>query len=755
MRLGFQYSFSSGMSFGMDDMIVPETKQKHIEVAKVEVMEFESQYAEGLITYGEKYNKIVDAWSRCTDNITNDLMHQIALGNVNADSNQKKMNAIFVMFDSGARGSPTQTKQICGMRGLIAKPSGAIIETPIISNFKEGLTILEYFNSTHGARKGLADTALKTANSGYLTRRLVDVAQDCIIKETDCGTQKGITINSVVDNELAISLSEQALGRVVVQNVYNPLTSEIILESGDMIDEENIAEIEVAGISSLIVRSVLTCESTEGVCSKCYGRDLSTGKLVSLGEAVGIIAAQSIGEPGTQLTLRTFHIGGAANRRIEISSIEANFSGIVRLLNSNIIYNSEGIQIIMSRSCEIALVDEYKQERVRHKVPYGAKIFVKENDYVNKGTKIAEWDPYTIPIISEKSGKIALRDVVEGVSVRDITDEATGISSKIITEAKHYSHTINLKPRIDIVDDEGNLVKLLNGTDVKYYLPVNAILALEDGVKINAGDLLARIPKESTKTKDITGGLPRVTELVEARKPKDPAIIVELDGKIEFGKDYKTKRKIILHPLDNSSPIEYIVPKGKHILVNEGDLIKKGDILVDGDLALQDILTIMGIEALANYILEEIQTVYRLQGVKINNKHIEIIVKQMLQKVEVTNSGDTTFIIGEKVNKQEFKEVNDSLVAQGLCPAKGHLILHGITKSSLQTRSFISAASFQETTKVLTDAAVRSSIDRLTGIKENVIVGRLIPAGTGLCVFNYRKIANIKDKEINKDLTVE
>jgi DNA-directed RNA polymerase subunit beta' len=744
MSLGFKYACKSGISFGMDDMVVPMSKAKHLQDTDEEVKQFEQQYADGFITYGEKYNKVIDAWSRCTDKVAGDMMKEISAMKPRSEceSGQMRLNSVYMMAASGARGSPAQIKQLAGMRGLMARPSGEIIETPIKSNFREGLTVLEYFNSTHGARKGLADTALKTANSGYLTRRLVDVAQDCIVTDLDCGTKNGLVITPIIDGgEVVVSLSDQVLGRTVVNDIHHSVTDEIILEAGMLIDEYALEKIEAAGIDSIMVRSVLTCEQKEGICAKCYGRDLSSGNLVSVGEAVGVIAAQSIGEPGTQLTMRTFHIGGAATRGAEVSSVEAAFDSKVKVLNRNVVLDSAQNKIIMSRSCEVLLIDDKGNEKTRYKVPYGAKLILDDNERVTKGQKIAEWDPYTIPIITEKSGVISFKDIVDGLSVKDITDEATGISNKVIIESRQSARGADLRPRIHLVNDNGDSLILSNGLEARYYLPVNAILSVEDGAKVNAGDIIARISRESSKTRDITGGLPRVAELVEARKPQDHAVIVEIDGRIEFGKDYKSKRRIIIHPTDGSAPIEFMVPKGKHVVVNEGDYVKKGDMLIDGNPVLQDILRIMGVEALARYMVTEIQAVYRLQGVKIDDKHIEVIVRQMLQKVEITDPGDTTMLTGEKFDKSEFNEINEKAIEQGFRTASAQPVLQGITKASLQTRSFISAASFQETTRVLTEASVAGKIDKLKGLKENVIVGRLIPAGTGFYVDKARKEA--------------
>ncbi|MDP4709005.1 MAG: DNA-directed RNA polymerase subunit beta' [Rickettsiaceae bacterium] len=748
MELGFKYACSSGISFGMDDMVIPSNKAEIIAETTGLVNEFEQQYLEGLITYGEKFNKVVDAWTACTDKVASKMMDEIAVkSDDKSTTNQEKLNSIHMMAVSGARGSAAQIKQLAGMRGLMTKPSGEIIETPIKSNFKEGLTVREYFNSTHGARKGLADTALKTANSGYLTRRLVDVAQDCIITTDDCGTTNGIEAKTIIDGgEVVVSLADQILGRTVAIDTYHPLTGEMLAPAATLIDEERLDKIESSGLDLIKIRSVLTCETKLGLCALCYGRDLSAGKLVSKGEAVGVIAAQSIGEPGTQLTMRTFHIGGAATKGTEVSSVEASYAAKVKILGRNLVINSAGVQVVMSRSCEVLLVDDKGSERARYKVPYGARLMVDDGYKVEKGQKIAEWDPHTLPIITEKSGKVVFTDMLEGLSIRSIMDDTTGISSKVIIESKQYSKGADLRPRIQLLDAKGKTVELSTGLEAKHYLPVGAVLSVEDGVEVAAGDILARIPRESTKTRDITGGLPRVAELVEARRPKDHAVIAEVDGRIEFGKDYKSKRRVLLHPTDGAEPIEYMLPKGKHVVINEGDFVKRGDMIIDGNPVLQDILKVMGVEALASYMVSEIQAVYRLQGVKIDDKHIEVVIRQMLQKVEITDSGDTTLLPGEMVDVKALTEINDKAVKGGGEPARYDLVLQGITKASLQTNSFISAASFQETTKVLTEAAVSGKIDRLQGLKENVIVGRLIPAGTGFYMAMAKKQAAARDK---------
>jgi DNA-directed RNA polymerase subunit beta' len=635
----------------------------------------------------------------------------------------------------------------------MAKPSGEIIETPIISNFKEGLTVLEYFNSTHGARKGLADTALKTANSGYLTRRLVDVAQDAIITEEDCGTTRGLMTRAVVDGgEVIAPLSDRILGRNAAVDILDPLSGEVLLPAAGLIDEDAVDVIERAGIDAVQIRSVLTCESRVGVCGKCYGRDLARGTLVNIGEAVGVIAAQSIGEPGTQLTMRTFHIGGAAQRGAEQSSVEAAVDATVEIKNRNVVTSSSGaapVLVVMARNLEIVLLDEAGREKARHRVPYGARLLVDDGAQVKRGDRLAEWDPYTIPIVTEKDGVAHYVDLIEGLSMREIVDEATGISSKVVIDWKQQPRGSELRPRITLRDEDGEVLLLGNGLEARYFMSVDAILSVENGAPVKAGDVLARIPRESSKTRDITGGLPRVAELFEARKPKDFAIISESDGRVEFGKDYKTKRRIIVVPTEEGGePVEYLIPKGKHISVQEGDYVEKGDLLMDGNRVPHDILRILGVEALASYLVNEIQEVYRLQGVRINDKHIEVIVRQMLQKVEIDEPGETTLLAGEQVDRVEFEYENAKVEREGLRPATARPVLQGITKASLQTSSFISAASFQETTRVLTEAAVSGRIDTLTGLKENVIVGRLIPAGTGSVIARLREVAAERDREL-------
>jgi DNA-directed RNA polymerase subunit beta' len=745
MAIGFQQACKAGISFGKDDLIVPLAKEKLIKEAQQKVKEYEQQYLDGLITQGEKYNKVVDVWSNCTERVADEMMKAIR-----TPRKGEAINPVWMMADSGARGSAAQIKQLAGMRGLMAKPSGEIIETPIISNFKEGLTVLEYFNSTHGARKGLADTALKTANSGYLTRRLVDVAQDAIITEVDCGTQRGLTMRAVVEGgEVIAPLADRILGRTAAVDVVDPLKGNVIVPAGQLIGEEEVDLIDRAGIDSVLIRSVLTCETRVGLCGKCYGRDLARGTVVNIGEAVGVIAAQSIGEPGTQLTMRTFHIGGAVQRGAEQSSVEAAFDAKVRIKNRNVVINSTGVPIVMGRNCELALLDEAGREKARHRVPYGAKILADEGTTVTKGQRLAEWDPYTMPIITEKNGLANYVDLVEGVSMREVVDEATGISSKVVIDWKQQAKGGELKPAIMLKGANGRTLTLSNGREARMPLPVDAILSVENGVEVKAGDVLARIPRESSKTRDITGGLPRVAELFEARKPKDFAIISEIDGRIEFGKDYKTKRRVLIVPAEEGAePVEYLIPKGKHLSVQEGDFVQRGDLLIDGNRVPHEILRVLGIEELASYLINEIQEVYRLQGVRINDKHIEVIVRQMLQKIEVVDPGETTYLAGEQIDRADFEAENAKVVAEKLKPATGQPVLQGITKASLQTNSFISAASFQETTRVLTEAAVSGRIDVLSGLKENVIVGRLIPAGTGSVMARWRQIAAARDKEL-------
>ena len=749
MSMGFKEAFKAGISFGKDDMVIPDNKWDLVEETREQVKDFEQQYMDGLITQGEKYNKVVDAWSKCNDKVTEAMMSTISAAKTDENGAEQEPNSVYMMAHSGARGSVTQMKQLGGMRGLMAKPNGDIIETPIISNFKEGLTVLEYFNSTHGARKGLSDTALKTANSGYLTRRLVDVAQDCIIREVDCGTDRAVTAEAAVnDGEVVATIGERVLGRVAAEDVLRPGTDEVLLSRGTLIDERLADMIEDAHVQSMRIRSPLTCEAEDGVCAACYGRDLARGTMVNQGEAVGIIAAQSIGEPGTQLTMRTFHIGGVAQGGQQ-SFLEASVDGTVAFEYPQLLENASGEMLVMGRNMKLRILDEAGAERASHKLGYGTKVFVKEGQKIARGTKLFEWDPYTLPIIAEKAGQVRYVDLVSGIAVREDTDEATGMTQRIVADWRGSPKGNELKPEILILDADGEPVRTEAGNPVTYPMSVDAILSVEDGQDIKAGDVVARIPREGAKTKDITGGLPRVAELFEARRPKDHAIIAEIDGYVRFGRDYKNKRRIAIQPTDESlEPVEYMVPKGKHIPVQEGDFVQKGDYIMDGNPAPHDILAIMGVEALADYMINEVQDVYRLQGVKINDKHIEVIVRQMLQKWEISESGDTVLLKGETVDKIEFDEANAKAVGRGGRPAEGQPILLGITKASLQTRSFISAASFQETTRVLTEASVQGKRDKLVGLKENVIVGRLIPAGTGGATQRVRRIASDRDNVV-------
>ncbi len=750
MKLGFKHACNAGISFGKDDMIIPEEKVNLINDTNELVKEFEQQYIDGFITRGEKYNKVVDAWAKCTDKVEDKMMDIISSSQINEDTEREDpINSIYMMAHSGARGSAAQMKQLSGMRGLMAKPSGEIIETPIISNFKEGLNVLEYFNSTHGARKGLADTALKTANSGYLTRRLVDVAQDCIIVEEDCKTSEGLIIKPVIESgEEMVSLSARVLGRVPCEDTVDPATNETIVKKSEIIEEKHLPLIDNANLLEIKIRSVLTCETKKGVCAKCYGRDLARGTPVNIGEAVGVIAAQSIGEPGTQLTMRTFHIGGTA-QVMDQSYVEATVDGKIKIDDLNMLEDSEKRKIIIGRTTNVSVIDEFGNERSKHKLTYGSELLVEEGQDIKKGDRLAQWDPYTIPIITESSGIIQFEDLTEGISLSEISDESTGIKQKVVVDWKNSSKSASLKPSILIKDEKGNIASNVSGREARYLMSVDAIISVNDGSKINAGDVIARIPTEGAKTRDITGGLPRVAELFEARKPKDNAVIAEVTGTVEFARDYKNKRRIVIHPTnEEENEASYLIPKGKHISVQDGDIIEKGDYLIDGNPAPHDILSILGLEALASYLVDEVQNVYRLQGVTINDKHIEVITRQMLQKVEVLESGDSAYLEGEQLDKMEVEEINEKLLDEKKEPVKYKPLLLGITKASLHTRSFISAASFQETTRVLTDAAVNRKSDHLIGLKENVIVGRLIPAGTGSSIRRLENEAGARDQEL-------
>jgi len=738
MSLGFRHAFQAGISFGKDDMVIPDSKIGTVDETKAMVADYEQQYQDGLITQQEKYNKVIDAWSRCGDQVANAMMDEIRAQPKDENGRMAPINSIYMMAHSGARGSQAQMKQLAGMRGLMAKPSGEIIETPIISNFKEGLTVLEYFNSTHGARKGLADTALKTANSGYLTRRLVDVSQDCTIVEVDCGTSKALEMKAIVQGgNIIASLGERVLGRTTAEDVIDSKDGSILVPEGTLLDEAMVAKIEAIGIQGMKIRSPLICEAKMGVCGKCYGRDLARGTPVNIGEAVGVIAAQSIGEPGTQLTMRTFHIGGAANFN-EQSNLEAISDGTLELRDMPTIEDRNGRNLSLARNGELAVIDDEGRERATHRLPYGAAILFKNGAQVKKGDRIAEWDPFTMPVITEKPGIVKYQDLIDGKTLIEQTDEATGIAQRVVIEYRGNARAKDdLRPRLTLLDDG-------SGESARYMLAIGATLSVEDGAQVQAGDVLARVSREAAKTRDITGGLPRVAELFEARKPKDNAIIAKISGRVEFLKDYKAKRKIAIRPEDGTDPVEYLIPKSKVIDIQEGDYVKRGDNLIGGSPDPHDILEVLGIEPLAEYLVSEIQEVYRLQGVKINDKHIEVIVRQMLQKVEITDGGDTTLLAGEQVDREEMDEMNEKL-GKGLLPATGKPVLLGITKASLQTRSFISAASFQETTRVLTEAAVQGKKDQLIGLKENVIVGRLIPAGTGSSMSRMRIAANSRD----------
>ena len=737
--MGFEMSTRAGISICMDDMIIPDSKKDVLEAAQEDVTTVVEQYQEGLITDGERYNKVVDIWAEASDQVARDLMDSIGTEEVTdpatgKQTTQPSFNSIFMMADSGARGSNQQIRQLAGMRGLMAKPSGEIIETPITANFREGLTVLQYFISTHGARKGLADTALKTANSGYLTRRLVDVAQDCVITDYDCETLDGIWVSKLEEGgEVVTPLGERVLGRIALEDITDPVTGEALVEANEEIDEARVARVEAAGIERVLIRSVLTCQNRRGVCAMCYGRDLGRGFEVNIGEAVGIIGAQSIGEPGTQLTMRTFHIGGAAARgKIEQSSIETRSDGVVKFDNAKLVTKRDGTVVVMNRHGAVAVVDESGREREHFSLTYGAFVKVKEGDKVERGAMLAEWDPYAIPILTEVDGTVKYGDVVEAVTMEEKLDEVTGLSRRVIIESRDPS----ARPRVSVKDANGNTMKTGVGENMaRYFLPVGANIIPADGQSVEAGEIIAKIPRETTKTKDITGGLPRVAELFEARKPKDHAIISEIDGIVTFGKDTKGKRKVMITP-EVGEPKEYLIAKGKHLTVKDGDHVRAGEPLMDGPANPHDILKVKGEKELAAWLVDEIQQVYRLQGVAINDKHIEVIVRQMLRRVRIKETGDTRFLPDEQVEKTVFERENERVIAKGGQPAVAEPLLLGITKASLSTDSFISASSFQETTKVLTEAAISGKVDELRGLKENVIMGRLLPAGTGLGAYN-------------------
>jgi len=737
MYMGFRYATRAGVSIGVDDMVVPDQKEKILAAAEHEVKEIQEQYSSGLVTNGERYNKVVDIWSRTNDQVAKAMMDKLGSEEVKDATGgkvrQKSFNSIYMMSDSGARGSPAQIRQLAGMRGLMAKPDGSIIETPITANFREGLNVLQYFISTHGARKGLADTALKTANSGYLTRRLVDVAQDLVVTEVDCGTEHGLSMMPIVEGgDVVEGLGERVLGRVTASPVYRPGSEEMLVEAGMLIDEKLVRTLEQAGVDQIMVRSPITCATRYGVCAQCYGRDLARGHRINIGEAVGVIAAQSIGEPGTQLTMRTFHIGGAASRAAAVNSVEIKGKGHVRWHNLKAVHHVKGHWVAVSRSGELGVIDDFGRERERYRIPYGAVITVNEGGKVEPGQMIATWDPHTHPVVTEVAGNIRFQDFIDGITVQSQLDEITGLSSTVVMDPKQRgAGGKDLRPVIKLLNSKGKEVCFAN-TDIPavYALPPGALVSLEDGAQVSVGDVIARIPQESSKTRDITGGLPRVADLFEARKPKDSAILAEYSGTVSFGKETKGKRRLIITD-DQGEKHEELIPKWRHLTVFEGEHVERGEVIADGEPNPHDILRLQGVEPLANYLVREIQDVYRLQGVKINDKHIEVIIRQMLRKVEVVEPGDAGFLRGEQMDRARILEANDVLAPEGKLPAIADPVLLGITKASLATESFISAASFQETTRVLTEAAVRGMKDDLRGLKENVIVGRLIPAGTG------------------------
>ncbi|OFX19609.1 MAG: DNA-directed RNA polymerase subunit beta', partial [Anaeromyxobacter sp. RBG_16_69_14] len=749
--MGYGNATRAGISIALSNMHIPRKKQVLLDKATGEVTDIENQYTEGLITKGERYNKVIDIWAQVTEEVAQEMMTEIgtetAIGigkdGKREERRQPSFNPIYIMADSGARGSAQQIRQLAGMRGLMAKPSGEIIETPITANFREGLNVLQYFISTHGARKGLADTALKTANSGYLTRRLVDVAQDAIITEYDCGAMDGITLGSLVEGgEIIEPMGERILGRVALEDIVDPFSSTVLVHSNEEIDENKVKAIENSGIDRVRIRSVLTCQARRGICVECYGRDLARGRKVNIGEAVGVIAAQSIGEPGTQLTMRTFHIGGTASRRAEQSTVENRNPGIVKFINVNTAKKKDGTLIVMNRNGEVVLTDDQGRERERYGVVYGAKMLVKDGQKIEGNTLLAEWDPYSMPIITEVAGRVKYGDIVDGVTMIEQLDEVTGLARKVIVSSKDP----DARPRVSIKDEKGQTRNLPNSeAHARYMLPEGANIVVNDGDEVDAGEIIAKMPRETTKTKDITGGLPRVAELFEARKPKEHAVISEIDGVVSFGKDTKGKRKVVITPevdgkLRGDLAKEYLIGKGKHISVHQGDRVRAGEALMDGAANPHDILKVLGEKELARYLVDEVQEVYRLQGVKINDKHIETIVRQMLRRVRIVDVGDTTFLADEQVEKFVFEEENEKVMASGGKPAQGEPLLLGITKASLSTESFISASSFQETTKVLTEAAISGKIDQLRGLKENVIMGRLIPAGTGLGAYKHLDI---------------
>jgi len=755
MYTGFHYATKAGVSIGIDDLVVPIEKKAILKSADAEVVEIQNQYISGLVTAGERYNKVVDIWSRTNELVAKAMMQGMGKTSVrNAAGKmveQDSMNSVFIMADSGARGSAAQIRQLAGMRGLMAKPDGSIIETPITANFREGLDVLQYFISTHGARKGLADTALKTANSGYLTRRLVDVAQDLVITEVDCRTSGGVTLQPIVEGgDVVEALSERVLGRMTAEDILIPGTNKVLIKRNTLLDEEMVEAMEEAGVDRIFVRSTITCETRHGVCASCYGRDLARGHLVNIGEAVGVIAAQSIGEPGTQLTMRTFHIGGAASRAAAIDHIQAKSGGAIRLHNMKTVENANAKLVAVSRSGEISVIDEHGRERERYKVPYGAIISKRDRDVVAAGDIVANWDPHTHPIVTEVAGRVKFHEFTDGVTVNEQVDDITGLTSLVVSDPKQRgSLGKDLRPMISLVDKKGKDLYLV-GTEIPahYFLQSGSIVQMHDGQDVKVGDVVARIPQESSKTRDITGGLPRVADLFEARKPKEPAILAEVSGIVSFGKDTKGKQRLVITKVDGETH-EELIPKWRHVIVFEGEHVEKGETIVDGEPNPHDILRLLGVEALDAYLVKEIQDVYRLQGVKINDKHIEVIVRQMLRKAEITDVGDTRLLRGEQLDVARVLDENQLAVRDDRRPAEYTRVLLGITKASLATESFISAASFQETTRVLTEAAVRGTTDHLRGLKENVIVGRLIPAGTGMAYHNSRKRPPKEDHEID------
>jgi DNA-directed RNA polymerase subunit beta' len=763
MQAGFRLATRGGISICIDDMLVPSQKQGLIEAAEAEVKEIEKQYTSGLVTVGERYNKVVDIWGRAGDQVAKAMMDQLQHQRVRditgKEITQDSFNSIYMMADSGARGSAAQIRQLAGMRGLMAKPDGSIIETPITTNFREGLNVLQYFISTHGARKGLADTALKTANSGYLTRRLVDVTQDLVVIQDDCGTQSGFVMKALVEGgEVVEPLRERILGRVTAADIINPESQNVLYAAGSLLDEDSVDTIEQLGIDEVTVRTPLTCETRYGLCASCYGRDLGRGAMVNAGEAVGVIAAQSIGEPGTQLTMRTFHVGGAASRAAAQSHIEAKSAGAIRFsATMRYVSNPKNEKIVIARSAEILIADDHGRERERHKVPYGATLQIEDGTMVKPGIQLANWDPHTRPIVTEYAGTVRFENVEKGVTVAEQMDEVTGLSTLVVIDPKRgaKAQAKGLRPQVKLLDDAGQEVKI-HGTDhsVAITFHVGSIITVKNGQTVSVGEILARIPQESAKTRDITGGLPRVAELFEARSPKDAGMLAEITGSVSFGKDTKGKQRLIITELDGTAH-EYLISKDKHVMAHDGQVVNKGEVIVDGPVDPHDILRLKGVEELARYIIDEVQDVYRLQGVKINDKHIEVIVRQMLRRVVVIEPGESRFIREEQVERSEFLDENDKLVGEGKRPAEFQYLLLGITKASLSTDSFISAASFQETTRVLTEAAIMGKRDELRGLKENVIVGRLIPAGTGLAYHRARRMQNSGEDMARGDMDAE